>query len=657
MAEVLKNNEIIESLINSLNSEIEKVGELNSIPNHIIRKNLHLKIERLKKIQKVFQIEKYNIVFIGTIGAGKTTAICHLFNLLGEFQVPEKGKNLNKTLELLSTGSGRTTICEVIIKAGEKTCIEIDPYSTEKMKKIIIDFCESLSDEREASSEKTDELSTEVQRAVRNIIDFPFKYDTVDGKQKRIDTAKEAFNTLGFNDFRDMALLNAQLEKRERTKIEFTGNAEKVWIEDTFRSINQGERKDFSIPHKIYITVSKNILSGSDLFQFNSIVDTKGIDEIIIRKDLEEYIEKEDTICLFTTAFNSAPETNIRELMKYNLQNKSRDFHQKFSVFVLPRNREPERENGCDGTWESGIEIKKGVIQDVFKNLNLEFFPENIIFFDSLRYYHNGRIDPDYGSSDIQKDKNDAIEQIKNIIERRKVLLEKEVQDIKNNFDSITDGRVLSTEEISYINESVKNLKLMRVLGNSIPNFVYDEAIEEFITYYRNHYPAWNTKHAIHRRYGTYDIRDIDIFYDAAIVCEGIDDDRVLKKFTREPKQKILDILGSLQRHEGLEILMPELIKKFEFNYGLFIQKVGNSVQEFMQDTKFFPQDGYSEFWNALISEKGKPRGPGETYTDNVCLTIRRELESDESLNSFLKTIAEKYWIELVDSTLDYFGS
>jgi flagellar biosynthesis GTPase FlhF len=127
MVEIQKNNEIIESLINSLNSEIEKIGKLNSIPSHIIRKNLHLKIERLKKIQKVFQIEKYNIVFIGTIGAGKTTAICHLFNLIGEFQVTEKGKNFDKTFELLSTGSGRTTICEVIIKAGEKTYIEIDP--------------------------------------------------------------------------------------------------------------------------------------------------------------------------------------------------------------------------------------------------------------------------------------------------------------------------------------------------------------------------------------------------------------------------------------------------------------------------------------------------------------------------------------------------
>lgn len=343
-------------------------------------------------------------MFIGTIGAGKTTAICHLFNLIGEFPVTGKEKTIDKIQEFLATSSGRTTICEVRIKAGEKTSIEIGPYSPEKMEKIIIDFCDSFSDDKETFWEKTDELSTEIQRAVRNIIDFPFKYFTVDGKQQRIDTAEKAFREL--DNFKDTALHNAQLDKRIETKIEFDGNDEKLWIKETFKPINQGERKNFSIPHWIEIIVSKNILSDSDLFQFDSVVDTKGIDEIVIRRDLEEYIAREDTICLFATAFNSAPEANIRELMKYNLQDSSKDFHQRFSVFVLPRNQEPEHENGSDGTWESGIEIKRGVIQNVFKNLNLEFSPENVMFFDSLRYYHNGRIDQDYNPSDIQKDKS-----------------------------------------------------------------------------------------------------------------------------------------------------------------------------------------------------------------------------------------------------------
>jgi hypothetical protein len=211
-----------------------------------------------------------------------------------------------------------------------------------------------------------------------------------------------------------------------------------------------------------------------------------------------------------------------------------------------------------------------------------------------------------------------------------------------------------SNEETKFISESVDNLKRLKNLSNFVQGWVYEEAIEEFIGYYNGHYRAWNTKHAIHRRYGTYDIRNIDMFYDAKIVCEGINDDKVLKKFTREPKQRIINILEALQQYQGLEILMPELIKKFEQNYSQFVQNVGDSIQIFMQKIKFAPQDGDSEFWSA--SEKGKPRYPGETYTDNVCNTIKQELKSNESLNSFLKTSTERHWVELIDSTLDYFG-
>ena len=50
------------------------------------------KFERLEEIKKILSIEKYKIVFIGTIGQGKTTAICHLFNLISDFKVSKKQK-------------------------------------------------------------------------------------------------------------------------------------------------------------------------------------------------------------------------------------------------------------------------------------------------------------------------------------------------------------------------------------------------------------------------------------------------------------------------------------------------------------------------------------------------------------------------------------
>jgi signal recognition particle GTPase len=108
--------EEIASLKQDLSKEINKIS-VNSdinIPNHICINNLKSKLERLDEIEKILNIEKYKIAFIGTIGQGKTTAICHLFNLISDFHVSKtianRSRNIIETKELLSTGAGRTTI-------------------------------------------------------------------------------------------------------------------------------------------------------------------------------------------------------------------------------------------------------------------------------------------------------------------------------------------------------------------------------------------------------------------------------------------------------------------------------------------------------------------------------------------------------------------
>ena len=142
--------EEITLLQKSLKLEINKISagsEINII-KHICINNLKSKLERLEEIETILNIDKYKIVFIGTIGQGKTTAICHLFNLISDFKVSrtihKKTTNFIATKELLSTGSGRTTICEVILKAAEKTYIEIEPYTVDEMENLILDFCDSI---------------------------------------------------------------------------------------------------------------------------------------------------------------------------------------------------------------------------------------------------------------------------------------------------------------------------------------------------------------------------------------------------------------------------------------------------------------------------------------------------------------------------------
>ncbi|MHC5825951.1 MAG: hypothetical protein ACYT04_61375, partial [Nostoc sp.] len=71
---------------------------------------------------------------------------------------------------------------------------------------------------------------------------------------------------------------------------------------------------------------------------------------------------------------------------------------------------------------------------------------------------------------------------------------------------------------------------------------------------------------------------------------------------------------------------------------------------------KLSPQSEDSDFWIALINEKGRERPQGEKYVDNVCQTLKHELETEQSLNTFLEIKAGQYWAELVTKILSFFG-
>ena len=129
----------------------------------------------------------------------------------------------------------------------------------------------------------------------------------------------------------------------------------------------------------------------------------------------------------------------------------------------------------------------------------------------------------------------------------------------------------------------------------------------------------------------------------------------MLRKFTREPKAKLEDILCELaDANEALKAFIPDLVKKFRADYDEFIAQVGHEVEAFLRE-KLTPLPEESEFWQALINEKGKPRSKGETYTDNVCQTYRRMLH-DLSMNAFLESTSKSNWANLVMGVLHYFG-
>lgn len=337
----------VQLAINNINDDKSNIFE------HIRKKSLLSKLNRLDEISNILDIDKYKVVFIGKIGAGKTTAICNLFNLVHDIEKnveTKKGKRIIKVTEpLLSTASGRTTISEVIIKSDKEIYIEIDPYDREKLELLITDFCESFYNDKSES----DVISVEMGRALRSITKLNTttrKIKEEDSKitSKTIDLAEEKAKELSLEEFKEYAFENASLDNRFYDKADsriFCPELvdPKQWLKETFEKVNKADIPSFSIPKKIFIYINSEIFGVSELGLFDSIIDTKGIDENPIRPDLRDYIEREDTICLFTSTYNDSPETNVRELMKYFLSQHSKKYENRFVTFVMPHKGEPEK--------------------------------------------------------------------------------------------------------------------------------------------------------------------------------------------------------------------------------------------------------------------------------------------------------------------------
>lgn len=281
------------------------------------------------------------------------------------------------------------------------------------------------------------------------------------------------------------------------------------------------------------------------------------------------------------------------------------------------------------------------------------------MFYDSLRYYRDDivKLNEDCDQEDVQADKNKFIKAIAGVVERRRNILLDEIKAIKESSAKIKNGNALTESEINAIQNAIQKIKSLRDLSKRVPGFVYEDFIDEYVNkYYRTVYRAWNTKHAIHRNFGYYEARDIDIYYDAKVVAEGIDEDKMLKKFTKEVKQELENILNELtSANESLKTFIPELIQQFYGLYDDFIDEVGTEIQEEVT-RKLLPRSKDSEFWKALIAEKGRDRKKGEKFVDNVCLIFKRELEEETNLNTFLKSKAEEHWEKLVTEILGFFG-
>lgn len=248
--------------------------------------------------------------FIGKIGAGKTSAICSVTGL----QTTSKDKEV---VDLLKTGAGRVTVCEVRIQFDEHYSIKIVPLPNDEVRRVVKHFAEFIWAKANKHVSDEDEggnlLSEEITRCIRNMLGLTIEKKKEDGKWRSTDKALEfSMDCKSVEEVQE--LMYACLALESRTQTELWPNPEeagewKTWLKETFARINDGKNSKVSIPSLITIRGPFPLRHGDHTW---SIADTRGIDSYIHREDIRTVLDTEGIFPVVCSTFVDAPDAECR---------------------------------------------------------------------------------------------------------------------------------------------------------------------------------------------------------------------------------------------------------------------------------------------------------------------------------------------------------
>ena len=328
----------------------------------------------------------HNLAFIGDMGVGKSTAISFSFDLLVPAALADKPINR----PILETGGGGTTICEVHIKRGPEFGISIVPMTDNELRELVADFCTAkwlgLNGEKRDNGEVLN-VSREADRAIRNMAGLKRRRETVDGKVTWHDPVTDLARACGTEEeFRTRVLGLMAIDARTSREIWYDSATRKnpmEWVMETFKEVNNGRLKDVSLPRSIDLIIPD---FGRSFGEFTiSVIDTKGVDDVAVREDLDARLKDPRTTIVFCSRFNDAPGTSTRLLLQHMRQTFSDTLDSgKVSVLALPRAGEARAMKDDGGepalTDAEGYEFKRIQVDSELSAEGLSSVP--MIFFN-----------------------------------------------------------------------------------------------------------------------------------------------------------------------------------------------------------------------------------------------------------------------------------
>jgi hypothetical protein len=279
------------------------------------------------------------LAFVGDQGVGKSTAISFIFDLL----VPPSMADKHINRPVLETGGGGTTICEVDIKGGPEVGLSLVPMSDGELRDLVADFCAAkwiilTSELREAGDGIG--VSRETDRAIRNMSGLNRRRETVNGKLVYHDPVIDLGRSCGNEEeFRTRILGLMALQERTRRELWYDSSTRKhpmEWVTETIKAVNNGRLSDVSLPRTIDLIIP-NFGRGFGELEI-SVIDTKGVDDVAVREDLDLRLKDARTALIFCSRFNDAPGTTARILLQHMRQTFSNRVDTgKVSILALPR--------------------------------------------------------------------------------------------------------------------------------------------------------------------------------------------------------------------------------------------------------------------------------------------------------------------------------